>query len=86
MKIIIVIISLLLANCAHQTVHDYCMERLDHYSSYGECYSERSERLRTRRQALAHIGDGLQNSESQQYRPVQCTTTGMPGLYSTNCQ
>lgn len=40
--LLLVILLLGTAGCAHQTVHDYCVGNLEHYSDYKECYAEES--------------------------------------------
>lgn len=79
---ILILLFLNLCACAHQTPHDYCLKNFEHYSSYDECYSERSEKIQNFNYAMSHMGSGLQRPARQN---VSCVTTGGPGMYSTNC-
>jgi len=70
--LILVLMTAMVSGCAHQTIHDYCVGHADHYSSYDECYAERTQR----QQQLAHAFDGMGQSRS-----ISCTTIGT----QTNC-
>jgi uncharacterized protein YceK len=87
MKSILLAFSFLaLSGCA--TVHEQCMKPsiAAKYRDYDQCYAERSAEAEQRRQAWSHMGDGLQNASRQpQRQPTSCVTTGMPGMYTTNC-
>lgn len=57
MKYLLLILTFLpLGGCGllmrHQTIHDYCVERLAHYTDYQECYEEQTETLRAKRQYM----------------------------------
>ena len=75
------IITLALSGCGpKQTTHDYCMEHIQNYANYEECYSENHNRLSTGRKILLGFsrglqgaGQGLQNASQQQTpQPINC--------------
>jgi len=69
---------ILSSGCA--SVHDYCMDHTENYSTYDECYQEVSAIRARRREALSHMGDGLKN-HSNRNSTISCTT--ISGV--TNC-
>jgi hypothetical protein len=75
----LILLMIGLSGCA--TAHDYCLSHADHYSSYDECYAERSARSERLRQAFSHIGNG-----GSQARTLSCTSTNYGFQTVTNCQ
>ena len=61
---------LLTSGCAHQTVHDWCVDHAEHFSSYNECYTERSLEIAAR-QARGNPWAGMGHNTT---RPMSCTT------------
>jgi hypothetical protein len=65
--LILFFLALLSSGCglrAH-TTHDYCMNNLEHYRDYEECYQEQELAKMRRRNSFSHMGDGLQNASKQ---------------------
>lgn len=86
MKTRIAAIALLsLLGCAHQTVHDYCVENSAHYSNYDECYAERSQDVARRKAALKNafqsFGQGVQGNSTS----TSCTSQTYGANTYTNC-
>jgi len=67
MKYLITLLALTsMFGCA-STIHDYCMNHLDHYKDYDECYAERAER----QHRLSHAFDGLAGNNTHSTTCIQ---------------
>lgn len=72
------------------TIHDYCMDHLDHYASYEECYNEVSQNhVNEKRKpsfaaafgrVLQGAGQGLTNRNR-----VNCTSHAFGSTIQTEC-
>lgn len=88
MKTLILVMILTLSGCAHQTVHEFCIDNdnQSHYKDYDQCYAEVLQERKEKRKhgsAFAHIGDGLINASKD--NSTNCTTTFNGGIANTYC-
>lgn len=84
-KIAVLLIALGFTGCAHQSIHDYCVENQDHFSNYDECYSETAANRERKHAALAAMAQGF-NQGYNQNRAISCTSTNYGYTTQTTCR
>lgn len=88
MRALMTVMILVTLNGCATTIHDYCMNHSEHYSSYGECYNETAQNGQNH-SAIGLFFKGFSESYSRNLAnssPKQCTTQMNGNTAYTTCQ